>query len=71
MRSAIADLTVFRKRGTAYGIFNVVYGLGFFAGSGLMGILYDHWGSPGVGACVLVLEAAAFLLFIRLNRRAQ
>lgn len=32
MRSAIADLTVFRKRGTAYGIFNVVYGLGFFAG---------------------------------------
>lgn len=71
MRSAIADLTVFRKRGTAYGIFNVVYGLGFLAGSSLMGILYDHWGSPGVGACVLVLEAAAFLLFIRLHRRAQ
>lgn len=71
MRSAIADLTVFRKRGTAYGIFNVVYGLGFFAGSSLMGILYDHWGPAGVAAGVLALEAAAFFLFIQLNSRAS
>ncbi len=36
MRSAIADLTSFHKRGTAYGIFNTVYGLALFLGSSLM-----------------------------------
>ena len=71
MRSAIADLTVFRKRGTAYGIFNVVYGLGFLAGSSVMGLLYDVLGAAGVALCVIVLEAAAFVLFLRLNARAK
>lgn len=71
MRSAIADLTVFRKRGTAYGIFNVVYGLGFLAGSSVMGLLYDILGAAGVALCVIVLEAAAFVLFLRLNARAK
>ena len=71
MRSAIADLTVFRKRGTAYGIFNVVYGLGFLAGSSLMGILYDAFGSTGVAVSVIILEAAAFVLFLKLRARAE
>jgi hypothetical protein len=30
------------KRGTAYGAFNAVYGLLWFAGSVVMGILYDY-----------------------------
>ena len=70
MRSAIADLTVFRKRGTAYGIFNVVYGLGFLAGSSLMGVAYDAFGPASVAVCVVLLEAAAFALFFALNKRA-
>lgn len=71
MRSAIADLTVFRKRGTAYGVFNVVYGLGFLAGSSVMGLLYDAAGPAGVAVCVIVLEAAALVLFVKLNARAK
>lgn len=41
MRAAIADLTYLENRGTAYGIFNTIYGAGWFIGSTAMGLLYD------------------------------
>jgi len=41
MKSAIADLTPMKKRGTGYGIFNTVYGAAMFVGASLMGVLYD------------------------------
>ncbi len=41
MRAAIADLTSIRKRGAAYGIFNTVFGLGWFFGGVMAGFLYD------------------------------
>lgn len=42
MRAAIADLTHITKRGTAYGIFNALYGLAWFLGSVVVGVLYDR-----------------------------
>ncbi|HOK05913.1 MAG TPA: MFS transporter [Syntrophales bacterium] len=41
MRAAVADMAPLERRGTAYGIFNGVYGLCWFAGSAAMGYLYD------------------------------
>ncbi len=41
MRAAIARLVPPEKRGSAYGVFNMGYGLFWFAGSALMGFLYD------------------------------
>ena len=41
MRAAIADLTPVWRRGTAYGIFNTVYGGGWFVGGAVMGLLYE------------------------------
>jgi len=41
MRAAIAELVPMDQRGSAYGIFNMGYGLFWFLGSALMGILYD------------------------------
>jgi MFS family permease len=41
MRAAVADMVAADKRGSAYGIFNAGYGIFWFAGSALMGILYD------------------------------
>ncbi len=41
MKAAIADITSIKKRGTGYGIFNVVYGLAMFLGSAIAGYLYD------------------------------
>jgi len=41
MRAAMAELVPMDRRGSAYGIFNMGYGLFWFLGSALMGILYD------------------------------
>jgi len=41
MRAAIAPMVPSQRRGTAYGIFNTGYGLFWFLGSALMGVLYD------------------------------
>lgn len=41
MRAAVAGMAPPERRGTAYGIFNTAYGLFWFAGSALMGLLYE------------------------------
>jgi MFS family permease len=64
MRAAIADLVPVERRGTAYGIFNTLYGLALFLGSSAMGLLY----SVSIGyiiAFVVIMEAVAIpLLFV-------
>jgi len=42
LKAAVADMTPIKKRSTAYGIFNVSFGLAFFIGSSLAGLLYDY-----------------------------
>ena len=41
MRAAVADLTPLSRRATAYGIFNMIYGLAWLMGSSLIGLLYS------------------------------
>lgn len=41
MRAAIADLVPSNRLGFAFGLFNTAYGLLWFVGSALMGVLYD------------------------------
>ncbi len=41
MRAFIANLVPMNKRGTAYGILNIWFGVFWFLGSALMGFLYD------------------------------
>ena len=41
MRAAIADMVPINRRGTGYGIFKTGYGIFWFLGSALMGLLYD------------------------------
>jgi MFS family permease len=42
LRSGIAQVVSMNKRGGAFGAFNAVYGLMWFLGSAIMGLLYDH-----------------------------
>lgn len=42
LRAVVADRIHVSKRGTAYGIFNAVYGAGFFIGGVLVGWLYEQ-----------------------------
>lgn len=41
MRAVVANLVQMDKRGTAYGILNIWFGIAWFLGSALMGFLYD------------------------------
>lgn len=41
MRSSIAVMSSVERRGSAYGVFNTLYGISWFAGSLIMGILYS------------------------------
>jgi MFS family permease len=42
IRAVVAEITPKDKRATGYGIFNAGFGLAWFLGSALMGILYDR-----------------------------
>lgn len=70
MRSAIADLSPFHKRGLAYGIFNTCYGLALLLASVLMGYFYEK-NIHLIWIFALVVEVISFLLFIYLFRRVE
>ena len=68
MRSAIADITPFNKRGTSYGVFNTAYGLALFGGSALMGWLYDMNQTGMIMAFTSLVEVIAILLYFKMSR---
>jgi len=69
MKSAIADLTPLKKRGTGYGIFNTAYGLAIFIGSALTGLLYDY-SIAAVIVLSIAVEIAAIPVFLVLRKEA-
>ncbi len=42
MRAAVAEMVPRNRRGTGYGVFNTGYGICWFLGSALLGVLYDY-----------------------------
>jgi MFS family permease len=71
MRAAIADLIPIERRGSAYGIFNTIYGVAFLVGSAVMGLLYDK--APGaITGFVIMLELISVpMLFAVLKELRQ
>jgi len=69
MRSAIADLTPLKKRGTGYGIFNAAYGLAIFIGSAVTGLLYEY-SILSVMMISISVEIAAIAVFFILRKSA-
>ncbi|MDD3000313.1 MAG: MFS transporter [Candidatus Riflebacteria bacterium] len=67
MRSAIADITPFHKRGTSYGVFNTAYGLALMGGAAIMGILYDQNQIGLIIAFTCITQVIAILLSIKMN----
>jgi len=67
MKSAIADLTPLKKRGTGYGVFNTVYGLAIFIGSAITGLFYEH-SILTVILISMVLEIVAIPVFFVLKK---
>ncbi|KUG20993.1 hypothetical protein ASZ90_009259 [hydrocarbon metagenome] len=70
LRAALADLTSISTRGTAYGIFNALYGGAWFAGSLVLGWLYEMNLLLLIGYAVL-MQLAALGAFVWLQKSAQ
>jgi predicted MFS family arabinose efflux permease len=64
--AAVATIVPANRRPSAYGLFTGAYGLFWFSGSALMGILYDH-SIPAVIAFCVIAELAAIPLLIKVN----
>lgn len=65
MKAAVASMVTPQTRGFAFGLFTSVYGLAWFVGSALMGVLYD-FSLPGLVAFSVAAQAvgAAILLAV-------
>jgi MFS family permease len=60
MSAAVADLVPERSRARAYGIFPAIYGMAWFAGSALLGALYDV-SLIGLAAVAALAQLAAIV----------
>lgn len=55
MRAVIGSMAPRDRRGTAFGLFHTIFGIAWFIGSALLGIVYDH-SVMGVAVLSLVLQ---------------
>ncbi len=70
LMAAIAEMAPAGRRGSAYGVFNTGYGVCWFAGSALLGLVYDHSLMALVAISVL-LQLASIPIFGMVNRSLQ
>jgi MFS-type transporter involved in bile tolerance (Atg22 family) len=68
--AAAAHMVPVQRRASAYGLFTAGYGVCWFLGSAVIGILYDI-SLPAVIAFSLVAELAAIPLFILVGRQSH
>jgi len=68
MRATVSQLAPQHRRATAFGIFNAVYGVAWFAGSVLLGVLYDL-SIVMVAMVSMALQALAVPVLFWLARR--
>jgi MFS family permease len=67
MRAAVAGMVTSHRRGSAYGVFNAVYGVSWFLGSALLGVLYDV-SLPTLIIFSVVVQLAAIPVLVWLVR---
>jgi MFS family permease len=68
--AAVATMVPAPRRPSAYGLFTAGYGVAWFLGSALMGLLYDY-SIAGVVIFCLVLQFASVPLFLKVRNMAM
>ncbi|MDI6695220.1 MAG: MFS transporter [Anaerolineales bacterium] len=68
MRAAIAGMILPKQRGLAYGLFNMVYGIAWFFGSVLIGVLYDV-SIPWLVAFSVIAQLASIPVFYFIRKQ--
>lgn len=70
MRAAIGLMAPRDRRGTAYGLFHTIFGVAWFAGSALLGIIYDH-SITAVATVALALQLLAVPILLAMVSQAR
>jgi MFS family permease len=70
MRAAIAGMIAPEQRGLAYGLFNTAYGIAWFLGSVLIGVLYDI-SIPWLVAFSMITQLASVPILFIVRQRIQ
>ena len=70
MRAIVGNLITKDKRGSAYGIFNMCYGISWFLGSCAMGIIYDH-SIPELVAFIMILQFISIPWLLAVKKRIK
>ena len=65
LKAAIGDRVPEDRRARAFGMFNTVFGAFWFAGSAVIGLLYDKWGTVPLVAFSVAVQTAAMVIFLR------
>ena len=69
MRAVIVSMAPADRRGTAFGLFHAIFGVAWFVGSTLLGVIYDH-SVIGVAALSFILQLLGVpILFAVATRR--
>jgi MFS family permease len=68
--AAVATMVPANRRPSAYGLFTSAYGIAWFLGSAIIGVLYDRSVAAVVAFC-LVVQLAALPLLVQVNRRTR
>jgi MFS family permease len=63
LKAAIGDIVAEDKRARAFGLFNTVFGAAWFAGSALIGLLYDALGAMPLVIFSVIAQGSAFGVF--------
>lgn len=70
VRAVLASIIPLGKRGTAYGVFNAVFGLSWFLGSFLMGWLYEV-SITGLIVFSMLAQLASIPFFVKLAQKPE
>jgi hypothetical protein len=65
--AAVAPIVPPQRRASAFGLFTAGYGISWFVGSAVMGVLYDVW-LPALILFSVVAEIASLPLFLRVRQ---
>jgi MFS family permease len=70
IRAVVAEITPKDKRATGYGVFNAGFGLAWFIGSALMGILYDR-SLMALAVFSAIAQLSSIPLFLSVNNQLK
>lgn len=68
LKAAIGDRVPEDRRARAFGLFNTLFGLAWFAGSAVIGLLYDRFGAVPLVIFSVAVQGAALVVFLGLVR---